>query len=39
METTKFSSDHEMFMQIFQLSCSLGNKIYGEYIEKLSEFN
>ena len=28
MESTKFSPDHEMFVQIFQLSCSLENKIY-----------
>ena len=39
METTKFSPDHEKFLQIFQLSCSLENKIYVRYIEKLSEFN
>jgi hypothetical protein len=28
MEPTKFSPDHEMFVQILQLSCSLENKIY-----------
>jgi hypothetical protein len=27
METTKFSPDHEKFLQIFQLSCSPENKI------------
>jgi hypothetical protein len=39
METTKFSSDNEMFVQIFQLSCSLENNIYVRYVEKISEFN
>jgi hypothetical protein len=39
METTKFSSDHEMFVQIFQLSCSLENRIYVRVYRKVSEFN
>ena len=39
METTKFSSDHEMFVQIFQFSCSLENRIYVRVYRKVSEFN
>jgi hypothetical protein len=35
METTKFSPDHEMFVQIFQLSCSLENKIYLRVYRKI----
>ena len=35
METTKFSPDHEKFLQIFQLSCSLENKIYVRVYRKI----
>ena len=35
MEPTKFSPDHEMFVQIFQLSCSLENKIYVRVYRKI----
>jgi hypothetical protein len=35
METTKFSPDHEKFLQIFQLSCSLENKIYVRVYSKI----
>ena len=34
MSTSKFSSDHETFVQIFQLSCSLENKIYMRVCRK-----
>ena len=39
MEKTKFSLDNEMYVQIFQLLCSLETKFMCENIEKLSEFN
>jgi hypothetical protein len=35
METKKFSPDHEMFVQIFQLSCSIENKIYVRVYRKI----
>jgi hypothetical protein len=35
METRKFSPDHEKFLQIFQLSCSLKNKIYVRVYRKI----
>jgi hypothetical protein len=35
METTKIPPDHEMFVQIFQLSCSLENKIYVRVYRKI----
>jgi hypothetical protein len=35
----KILPDHEMFVQIFQLSCILENKIYVQVYKKLSEFN
>ena len=34
MSTSKFSSDHETFVQIFHLSCSLENKIYMRVCRK-----
>ena len=34
MGPSKFSSDHETFVQIFHLSCSLENKIYMRVCRK-----
>ena len=34
MSPSKFSSDHETFVQIFHLSCSLENKIYMRVCRK-----
>jgi hypothetical protein len=34
METSKFSSDHETFVQILHFSCSLENKIYMRVCRK-----
>ena len=34
MSTSKFSSDHETFVQIFQLSCNPENKIYMRVCRK-----
>ena len=35
METTKFSLDNKMYVQIFQLLCSLENKIYVREYRKI----